>query len=39
VASGGNLELTMGDTPNTSLGSQVQSLPPASMMVDPASFE
>jgi predicted alpha-1,2-mannosidase len=39
VANGGTLELTMGDTPNTSLGSQEKSLPPASMMVDPSRFE
>jgi hypothetical protein len=29
----------MGDTPNTSLGSQEKSLPPASMTVDPLRFE
>jgi predicted alpha-1,2-mannosidase len=39
VVSGGVLELTMGDTPNTSLGSQEESLPPASMMIDPTLFE
>jgi putative alpha-1,2-mannosidase len=39
VANGGTLELTMGDAPNTSLGSQENSLPPASMTVDPSRFE
>ncbi len=39
VANGGTLELTMGDTPNTSLGSEEKSLPPASMTVDPSQFE
>jgi predicted alpha-1,2-mannosidase len=39
VANGGTLELTMGDAPNTSLGSQEKSLPPASMTVDPSRFE
>jgi predicted alpha-1,2-mannosidase len=39
VANGGTLELTMGDTPNTSIGSQKGSLPPASMTVDPSRFE
>jgi predicted alpha-1,2-mannosidase len=39
VANGGTLELTMSDTPNTSLGSQEKSLPPASMTVDPSRFE
>ena len=39
VANGGTLELTMGDTPNTSLGSQEKSLPPASMTVDPSRLE
>jgi putative alpha-1,2-mannosidase len=39
VANGGTLELTMGDAPNTSLGSQEESLPPASMTVDPSRFE
>jgi putative alpha-1,2-mannosidase len=39
VANGGTLELTLGDTPNTSLGSQEKSLPPASMAMDPSRFE
>lgn len=39
VANGGTLELTMADAPNTSLGSQEKSLPPASMTVDPSRFE
>jgi putative alpha-1,2-mannosidase len=33
IANGGTLELTMGDTPNTSLGSSVASFPPASLAV------
>ena len=39
VVNGGTLELTMGDAPNTLLGSQENSLPPASMTVDPSRFE
>jgi predicted alpha-1,2-mannosidase len=39
LADGGSLTLTMGDTPNTSLGSKEQSLPPASIEVDPSRFE
>ncbi len=39
VANGGTLELTMSDAPNTLLGSQEKSLPPASMTVDPSRFE
>ncbi len=35
VANGGRLELTMGDTPNTSLGTAPSSFPPASMDVHP----
>jgi predicted alpha-1,2-mannosidase len=35
IANGGNLELTMGDTPNTALGSATTSFPPASMTVKP----
>jgi predicted alpha-1,2-mannosidase len=38
VANGGTLELTMGDTPNTSLGSAVSSFPPASLAVSPEDF-
>jgi len=39
VMSGGTLELTMGDAPNTSLGAQEKSLPPSSMSMDPSRFE
>jgi predicted alpha-1,2-mannosidase len=35
IANGGNLELTMGDTPNTALGSAPTSFPPASIAVKP----
>ena len=35
VVHGGTLELTMGDTPNTSLGTAASSFPPASMDVHP----
>jgi predicted alpha-1,2-mannosidase len=35
IAGGGTLEMTMGDTPNTSLGSGEASFPPASMTVKP----
>jgi putative alpha-1,2-mannosidase len=35
IANGGTLELTMGDTPNISLGSAVASFPPASFYVHP----
>jgi putative alpha-1,2-mannosidase len=35
IANGGTLELTMGDTPNTSLGSSANSFPPDSMSVHP----
>jgi predicted alpha-1,2-mannosidase len=38
IANGGTLELTMGDTPNTSLGTLVGSLPPASMSVHPEDY-
>jgi putative alpha-1,2-mannosidase len=38
IADGGVLELTMGDVPNTSLGSSVASLPPASMTMNPADY-
>ncbi len=38
IANGGTLELTMGDTPNTSLGSAVSSFPPASIAVNPENF-
>jgi predicted alpha-1,2-mannosidase len=35
IAGGGTLDLTMGDTPNTSLGTAAESLPPASIGVYP----
>lgn len=38
IANGGTLELTMGDTPNMSLGSSAKSLPPASMDVHPEDY-
>jgi len=38
VVDGGTLELTMGDTPNTSLGTAASSFPPASMDVHPEDF-
>lgn len=38
VANGGKLELTMGDTPNTSLGAAASSFPPASIDVHPEDF-
>lgn len=38
IANGGVLELTMGDTPNTSLGSAVSSFPPASLGVNPEDY-
>jgi putative alpha-1,2-mannosidase len=38
IANGGRLELTMGNTPNTSLGTSARSLPPASMDVHPEEF-
>jgi predicted alpha-1,2-mannosidase len=39
IANGGTLELTMGDTPNTSLGTATPSFPPASMSVHPEDYE
>ena len=39
VVQGGRLELQMGDTPNTSLGSHPEDLPPSAMNVDPRQFE
>ena len=39
IANGGTLELTMGDTPNKTLGVQGSQLPPDSIGVDPAQFE
>jgi putative alpha-1,2-mannosidase len=38
IAQGGTLELTMGDTPNLSLGTAPASLPPASIDVHPEDF-
>jgi putative alpha-1,2-mannosidase len=38
VANGGTLELTMADTPNTSLGSAVSSFPPASLAINPEAY-
>ncbi len=35
IANGGKLELTMGDTPNTDLGSALSSFPPSSLTVHP----
>jgi predicted alpha-1,2-mannosidase len=39
IAGGGTLELTMGNKPNTELGSEPSSFPPASLQLDPESFE
>ena len=38
IVNGGRLELTMGDTPNTSLGSTAASFPPASIEVHPEDY-
>ncbi|HEV3445204.1 MAG TPA: GH92 family glycosyl hydrolase [Gemmataceae bacterium] len=38
IAEGGTLDLTMGDTPNTSLGTAAESFPPASINVHPEDF-
>jgi putative alpha-1,2-mannosidase len=38
VADGGTLELTMGDAPNTSLGSTVREFPSASASVKPELY-
>jgi predicted alpha-1,2-mannosidase len=38
IVNGGRLELTMGDTPNTSLGSAVANFPPASIEVHPEDY-
>lgn len=38
IADGGALDLIMGDTPNTSLGSAPSSFPPASLAVDPRDY-
>ncbi len=39
IAGGGTLELTMGDTPNTSLGSQPATFPPAALQLRPEDLE
>ena len=39
IANGGILELIMGDTPNTALGSAPSSFPPASMSVKPEDLD
>jgi predicted alpha-1,2-mannosidase len=38
IVDGGMLDLTMGDTPNVSLGAAADSLPPASVNVHPEDF-
>jgi putative alpha-1,2-mannosidase len=38
IANGGTLDLTMGDTPYTSLGAAAESFPPASIDVHPEDF-
>ncbi len=38
IANGGTLELTMGDAPNTSLGSRSTEFPPASALVQPEQY-
>jgi predicted alpha-1,2-mannosidase len=38
IADGGTLDLIMGDTPNTSLGTAAESFPPASISVHPEDF-
>jgi predicted alpha-1,2-mannosidase len=39
IANGGQLELQMGNTPNTELGSRPEEFPPSAMQVNPAAFE
>ena len=39
IANGGTLEVTMGNAPNTELGSADANFPPASMAVKPENFE
>jgi len=39
IDNGGTLELMMGDTPNTSLGSSSDSFPPASLKIHPENYE
>jgi predicted alpha-1,2-mannosidase len=38
IADGGTLDLIMGDTPNTSLGTAAESFPPASIGIHPEDF-
>jgi len=38
IANGGTLELTMGDTPNTALGSEASTFPPDSLNVRPEDY-
>jgi putative alpha-1,2-mannosidase len=38
IASGGTLELVMGDVPNTSIGSTTSEFPPASASVMPEQY-
>jgi putative alpha-1,2-mannosidase len=38
IANGATLELTMGDTPNTQLGSNPATFPPASLVANPADY-
>jgi predicted alpha-1,2-mannosidase len=38
IAHGGTLELTMGDTPNTTLGALPESFPPDSMSIHPEDY-
>lgn len=38
IINGGTIELQMGNVPNTGLGSQVSSLPPSSIGLDPMTF-
>jgi predicted alpha-1,2-mannosidase len=38
IANGGTLELTMGNTPNVSLGSEPATLPPDSLAVNPEDY-
>ena len=39
IANGGTLELTMADTPNTSLGSGASNPPPASLEINPETYQ
>jgi len=38
ISNGGTLELTMGNSPNRSLGADVSSFPPASLAVNPEDY-